>query len=163
MKIKTKIEFKDYVNLNLQLITSKISFYFLPLAIIILLNNNIEGVLYKDQTSIFFVVVIILVTIWFPIRVYLKMKKEFYTNKNLQERILYEFYKEKIDITGETFQSEISWTNIHRVKELKNWFLIYQSNNLANLVQKKNFTREEIIELRNFITQNNVKSRLRKD
>lgn len=163
MKIETKIGLRDYMNLNVQLITSKISFYFIPLAIIILLTNNIEGILQKDILSILYVLVILVFSIWFPINIYKKLKREFYTHKNLQESIIFDFYKEKIEIIGETFQSEISWSNVHKVKELKKWFLIYQSNNLANLIQKKNFTQEQKKELRNLIIQNNINSKLRKD
>jgi|SRR6218665_225298 len=163
MKIETKIEFKDYLDLNLQLIFSKISFYFIPLAIIIFFINHTEGIINKDIFSLMFFILILAVVIWPLFKIHSKIKSGFYTNKNLQEFIIYEFQKEKINIVGESFQSEISWSNIHKIKELKNWFLIYQSENVANLVPKKNFTKQQEEELRNLITSHNIKSKLRKD
>lgn len=163
MKIETKINFKEYLSWNMQMILQKPIIYIFPFAIIFLTYTNKDTIFSYDIFSLIYIIVILSVLIWTPIKIRKKIKNAFYTNKTLQELIIYDFSSEKIEITGETFQSEISWSTVFKITELKKWFLIYQSNNVVNLVPKKNFSQQQTIELRNLITQNNIKSKLRKD
>lgn len=158
MKIETKIEFKDYLDWNIQLILRKPIVFISPVIILILVFFNIN-----EFNFYLYLIVLAGILIWAPFKIFHKIKKDFYSNPTLQESITYNFSSDKIQIFGETFESEFSWSTINRIIETKNWFTIYQSSNIANLIPKKNFTQQQIIELRNIITQNNVKSRLRKD
>ncbi|WP_288460766.1 YcxB family protein [uncultured Chryseobacterium sp.] len=73
------------------------------------------------------------------------------------------FTEEKIRTEGETFDAEFAWNTVYKVKENKEWFLIYQSAQTMNMVPKKYFTKDEITGLRRMITENNVKAKLRKE
>lgn len=163
MKIITKIEFKDYLNWNIQMILRRPIMLVFPIAISFILFNNIDLILSFDIFSVIYVVVVLLIIIWMPIKTRQKIKKDFESNKTLQEEITYQFTNEKIEITGETFHSEVSWTTVFKVNELKDWFMIYQGNNAVNLVPKKNFTPQQKQDLRNLITSHNIKCKLRKD
>jgi len=163
MKIITKIEFKDYLNWNIQMILRRPIMLVFPIAISFILFNNIDLILSFDIFSVIYVVVVLSIIIWMPIKTRQKIKKDFESNKTLQEEITYQFTNEKIEIIGETFHSEVSWTTVFKVNELKDWFLIYQGNNAVNLVPKKNFTRQQKQDLRNLITSHNIKCKLRKD
>lgn len=134
-----------------------------PIAISCILFNNIDLILSFDIFSLMYVMVILLIMIWIPIRTRQKIKKDFESNRTLQEEITYQFSNEKIVIIGETFHSEVSWTTIFKIIELKEWFMFYQGNNAVNLIPKKNFTVEEKYGLRNIITSHDIKSKLRKD
>ncbi|MCJ8153174.1 YcxB family protein [Chryseobacterium sp. SSA4.19] len=91
------------------------------------------------------------------------MKKAFLSNKNIQEMIIYTFTDQKIRTEGETFDADFTWMRLYKVKENKDWFLIYQSVQVMNMVPKKNLTQDQILELRNIIKTNNVKAKLRND
>lgn len=163
MKVITKIEFKDYLNWNIQMILRRPIMLVFPIAIIFILFNNLDLILSFDIFSLIYIVVVLLILIWMPIRTRKKIKMDFESNKSIQEEITYEFSNEKIEITGETFHSEVSWTTVFKINESKDWFMIYNGNNVVNLVPKKNFTQQQKQDLRTLITSHNIKSKLRKD
>jgi hypothetical protein len=67
-----------------------------------------------------------------------------------------------LTITGDTFNSEINLNSSYKIEELKNWFLIYPSNRIANLIPKTGITSQEIVELRNiFKSLSGVKVKLK--
>jgi hypothetical protein len=63
--------------------------------------------------------------------------------------------------TGETFKSEMSWTKLYRVQELRNWILIYQSKTAANIIPKESFG-EILSEFKRLVVESNVKSNFNK-
>ncbi len=90
----------------------------------------------------------------------LKAKRGFDSNKLMQEKIVYEFTEDKIFITGTSFKSEMEWSKIYQVKEVKDWFLLYQSKHLMNLIPK-NAMEGKVAEFRTLIkSQNRLKHRL---
>jgi YcxB-like protein len=74
-----------------------------------------------------------------PFTIYRNAKKNFSTHGILQETIIYEFTDDKIKMIGESFNSEMDWTKIHKIVELKNWILIYQNRQIANVIPKESF------------------------
>jgi len=97
-----------------------------------------------------------------PYSVFRGAKKNFTSHARLQEKISYEFTEDKIIITGDTFNSEMDWTKTHKITELKNWFLMYQNIQIANLLPKDAFTDSQIIEFRNLVKSKNIKAKLKK-
>jgi YcxB-like protein len=80
----------------------------------------------------------------------------------LHEEIEYELSNETLKLTGETFNAEMRWDKAHKIQEVKDWFLIYQSTKTAILIPKINFSEEQIQQLRNiFKTHKTVKVRLK--
>ena len=97
-----------------------------------------------------------------PISVYLRSKKYFYSNARVQETIEYEFTPEELKVKGETFNSNMGWSKTNRIEEKNDWFLIYQSQQTANMIPKKDLSEAQIIELRNFFKGlKNVKMKLK--
>ncbi len=50
--------------------------------------------------------------------------------------------------TGESFSTELDWVKTYKIAEFKNYFLVYNSKAVANIILKKNMLSDEIIELR---------------
>lgn len=63
-------------------------------------------------------------------------KRSFTSNKMFQEEVIYEFINDTIKTKGKSFKSELAWSSIYKVKELKEWFLIYQSKQLFYMIPK---------------------------
>lgn len=84
------------------------------------------------------------------------------SNKNLQEQIEYQINVDNLILKGENFNSTIRWEAIHKVKELKGWYLLYTSNVIAILIPKRYFNSAEEEEIfRGFILNTeNVKKEL---
>ena len=74
MKIKTKIEFKDYLSWNIQMILRKPVMLVFPIAITFILFNNIDIILSYDIFSLIYIAIVLLIIIWMPIRTRKKIK-----------------------------------------------------------------------------------------
>jgi hypothetical protein len=103
------------------------------------------------------------IIIFMFVRTYFRLKNAFFSNKKIQEQITYIFSNEKVEAKGETFETDFTWNTVFKVKELKDWFLIYQSARTMNMIAKENMDKDQIIEFRKMVTDNGVKSKLRKD
>lgn len=159
MTVKTHITFKDFLNFNIKNSFPRIIIF--SLIILAIFGLNFSNAEYNTKeifksASIWFAAVFVFIII----RSYFRLKNAFYSNKKIQEEIVYTFTDEKVQTKGETFDGDFIWNTVHRVKETKDWFLIYQSKTTMNMVPKKYFPQSEIIELRNIIEKNNVKARL---
>lgn len=159
MTVKTHITFKDFLNFNIKNSFPRIIIF--SLIILAIFGLNFSNAEYNTKeifksASIWFAAVFVFIII----RSYFRLKNAFYSNKKIQEEIIYTFTDEKVQTKGETFDGDFTWNTVHRVKETKDWFLIYQSKTTMNMVPKKYFPQSEIIELRNIIEKNNVKARL---
>ncbi|OBW39762.1 hypothetical protein AB670_03901 [Chryseobacterium sp. MOF25P] len=162
MTVKTHITFKDFLNFNIKNSFPRIIIF--SLIILAIFGLNFSNAEYNTKeifksASIWFAAVFIFIII----RSYFRLKNAFYSNKKIQEEIIYTFTDEKVQTKGETFDGDFTWNTVHRVKETKDWFLVYQSKTTMNMIPKKYFSQSEIIELRNIIEKNNVKARLRND
>ncbi|MCD0477680.1 YcxB family protein [Chryseobacterium sp. LC2016-29] len=162
MTIKTHITFKDFLNFNIKNSFPRIIIF--SLIILAIFGLNFSNAEYNTKeifksASIWFAAVFAFIII----RSYFRLKNAFYSNKKIQEEIIYTFTDEKVQTKGETFDGDFTWNTVHRVKETKDWFLIYQSKTTMNMIPKKYFSPSEIIELRNIIEKNNVKAKLRND
>ncbi|PJJ67595.1 YcxB-like protein [Chryseobacterium geocarposphaerae] len=112
-----------------------------------------------SSASIWFLFVFVFIVI----RSYFRLKNAFYSNKKIQENISYTFTDENVLNKGETFEGEFGWDTVYKVKENKEWFLIYQTAHVMNMVPKKYFKKDQISGLRNTIRNNHVKAKLRND
>jgi len=162
MTVETHITFKDFLNFNFKNSLPRLiifSFIILIFFGLNLYNEEIDKKEISKSASIWFAAVFV-----FMIgRSYFRLKNAFYSNKKIQEKIFYTFTEEKIHTKGETFDGEFTWKTVHRVKENKDWFLIYQSKTTMNMIPKKYFTKDQIRELRNLVQKNNIKAKLRND
>jgi hypothetical protein len=162
MTVKTHITFKDFLNFNIKNSFPRIIIF--SLIILAIFGLNFSNAEYNTKeifksASIWFAAVFVFIII----RTYFRLKNAFYSNKKIQEEIIYTFTDEKVQTKGETFDGDFTWNTVHRVKETKDWFLVYQSKTTMNMIPKKYFSPSEIIELRNIIEKNNVKAKLRND
>ncbi|MGV8828214.1 MAG: YcxB family protein [Breznakibacter sp.] len=73
---------------------------------------------------------------------------------------MYEITEELIIVTGESFNSQMTWEKTYKVLELKEWFLFYQNKLVANVVPKE-FIGNQTHELREIIKRQNIKCKLR--
>lgn len=156
---KTHITFKDFLNFNIKNSLPRIIIFSLIILMFLVLNlynteNDTQNIL--QSASIWFAAVFVFIII----RSYFRLKNAFYSNKKIQEEITYTFTDENIQTKGETFEGDFAWNTVYKIKETKDWLLIYQSKTTMNMVPKKCFSDSQISELRNMIKKSNVKAKL---
>lgn len=156
---KTHITFKDFLNFNIKNSLPRIIIFSLIILMFLVLNlynteNDTQNIL--QSASIWFAAVFVFIII----RSYFRLKNAFYSNKKIQEEITYTFTDENIQTKGETFEGDFAWNTVYKIKETKDWLLIYQSKTTMNMVSKKYFSDSQISELRNMIKKSNVKAKL---
>ncbi len=159
MTVKTHITFKEFLNFNIKSSLPRIIIFSFIILIFLVLNlynteNETQNIL--QSASIWFAAVFVFIII----RSYFRLKNAFFSNKKIQEEIIYTFTDEKVQTKGETFEGDFAWNTVYKIKETKDWLLIYQSKTTMNMVPKKYFSDSQISELRNIIKKSNVKAKL---
>lgn len=91
------------------------------------------------------------ITIFLPLSFIYLAKKNFTSRNRITEKLIYKINIETIEIKGETFETKLNWEKIHKVKETKNWFLIYTSKNIANILPKRTIDKDSIIHLKSLL------------
>ena len=86
-----------------------------------------------------------------PFVVKMSVKRNYNSNSALREKITYSFEEQQIQMTGESFNSTLSWEKVYRVTESKNWVLIWQSRQIANAIHKRAFSDEELLAFRHMV------------
>jgi hypothetical protein len=165
MKIETRLDFRKYLKLMYLL------FYRKPWAIIITiigLTMLVLSILYflgyhmtLDKPP-FALLIIGLITIFIPVSIFKSARKAFSSHGRLQEKMVYEFTLDKIIITGETFKTEMDWTKLYKIQELKDWILIYNNKINANVIPKESFG-EDLRDFKNIVVENKIKSNFKKN
>lgn len=119
----------------------------------------------QNTYTVLFVIAFTIYTLVKPILIYFNAKKYFSSNKNLQENIRYDFSADKIVVKATTFGGEKNWDNLHKIDELKNYFLFYQDIRLMSIIPKRNFKNDtDVNRLRDLIrSKKNLKQHLRND
>ena len=164
MIIETKLDFKRYLKLMYTLTYRKPIMIFLS---IVGLTMFIGSIFYflgfnvpVDSPPYFQIVFGFFIIAILPFSIYWSGKKNFSSHGRLQEKIIYEFTDEKIKITGETFNSELDWGKTYKIKELKDWILIYENRQIANILPKESFG-EKIKDFRILVKSKNVNAKLK--
>jgi len=87
--------------------------------------------------------------------------RNFRTNYRLNENITYQFSDEGYTVTGESFNSNLDWNKVYKVRIMPGWLLIYHSRALANLIKIDPSDLEHIEELKHFLKASNFRAKLK--
>ena len=151
MTIKTKITFREYLNLMYSLTYRKgVTIFLTVVGLVMLLFAALDffGVLNTGTSPLSRIMFGVFLFVFIPLMVYISAKRNYFSDKRIQENIEYEFTTQMMRVKGESFNSEINWSKTFKIEELKKCFLIYQSKQVAHLIPKSNLTREQINYLR---------------
>lgn len=156
LDLSGQISYKDYRNTSLELLCKKLWAFGIILVVLFIFTLSQENFDLLSLFPLFFFVLV------FTFLIMRSTKKLYRENKVFHEKLTYHLDNEKITITGETVNSTYNWNRLFRIKETRTFFLLYHDSIIANWLDKKMFSHEEIIEFRKFVNSLNVKKELKK-
>jgi YcxB-like protein len=104
----------------------------------------------EDWTNIFFMLFLVLA---FPLSINIAAKKNYKTDLRISANFIYEINEELINVTGESFNSQLNWPKCNSVTENKDWFLIWQNRQSAYVLPKRNFEKDELVYFKNLTSK----------
>ena len=82
--------------------------------------------------------------VFLPGLIYFKCRKAFNAKNRITEHMAWTVDHEWIALKGESFESKMTWDKIHKVVETKEVFLVYQNKLMANIISKREMSREQL-------------------
>jgi uncharacterized membrane protein YcgQ (UPF0703/DUF1980 family) len=104
-----------------------------------------------SSLSYYYIVLFSLVLLVTPITMFYQTKKLYNTNSNFKEALTYYLTNASIQIIGNTVNSTQQWSHFVKIKETKNFFLLYHGAQVATLLEKKMFSEQELAEFNAFL------------
>lgn len=102
-----------------------------------------------ETKSFVFLLILVGLIIYIPFSVYRNSKKNYHSKgARFTEKMLFTIDDQWINTKGESFETNRNWEKILRVKETKNWFLIYENKMNAHIINKRCLTEDKINGLR---------------
>jgi len=144
--------------------------YCRPVMLIILLCSilllvlsalQLFGILPVTDMTYFQLFVGILYISYTPIRIARAIRKNYFSNLRLQEKLQFRFTPEKIVTKGESFITEMSWDKLNRIVEVTDFFLLFADHKQAHFVPKEHFSPAQLEEFRILVRNTWVKARLK--
>jgi mRNA-degrading endonuclease YafQ of YafQ-DinJ toxin-antitoxin module len=152
IKVETLIDVKEYIRLIMILTYRRGIIRFLVLLGVIFLVWSIfslcGGWYFYGTITYAQLTLAIFILFFLPIVFHRRAKMNFNSNERLKENITYIFSEKQITIRGESFQVEMSWEKIYKIEEIKDWLLIYQNRNSANIIPLRYFSKEILTKFR---------------
>ena len=158
MDIKTKLTEKDFINVTFLLLYRR---FFMKLMTAIgflcLLSAVITKVIIINSSILSPIIYGVCMLVVVPAAMYFTAKKNYSSNKRISENIEYIFTPQHLRIIGESFNSELTWDKIYKVTKTKNWILIWQTNQIANAIPRRDLWDGELHTLEGLLQENNVR------
>lgn len=101
-------------------------------------------------------------TVGLPLQVYFNARRNYKSNGRINEPVTYELNEEHIELTGESFNSKLTWDKVYSVTENKDWVLIWQNRQVANVLPKRDFNDDELQTFKDLVKlQSRLKNKLK--
>jgi len=82
------------------------------------------------------------------------------SNARIKETIEYNFGDKYLEVKGDSFSSQLTWDKIYRVTRTKNWLLIWQSRQVANVIPLRDVWAGDVTKLKEILDSHQVKNNL---
>ncbi|MEO8732748.1 MAG: YcxB family protein, partial [Flavobacteriales bacterium] len=140
MKVTTRIRRKEYVKLLVgRAYHKKVLWVILGVGVAMAfwIIGYHCGLSFLPKPQYFQYTTLVLIMVVQPVSLILITRKTYKTSGHLKEEVEMEFIPEHIRLRGETYFTELTWANVHKVVELPNWFMLHHNSLTAILVPKR--------------------------
>jgi hypothetical protein len=165
MMIRTRLTEKDFVKVTFAISFSKpmirVVFIIMGICLILAIVSAIAPMTIVGDFSIFRLIFPLFVLVSLPAITYFAAKKNYLSNKRMQELVEYKFEKNYLIIQGESFDSQMTWDKIYKVSQTKKWIFIWQSKQSANVIRTSDISVGEKNELKQILNAHHVKNNIK--
>ncbi|RYY67282.1 MAG: YcxB family protein [Chitinophagaceae bacterium] len=95
-----------------------------------------------------------------PLSTYLSARRNYRTNARVSETITYRFHPDHLEMQGESFYTTLTWDKWYRVTGTGRFLLFWQNAQVANVLPKRDFTPEQLLQLKQLLQAQGVRHRL---
>ena len=161
MVIKSQLSEQDYINVNFTLYYSK-TFTKIRIGIIILffVASLLAALFLSDYFDYSYPLIMLALLIISPLLIYINSKRMYKSNLRLSEPIEYQFEGDYLSTKGESFNAQLSWSKFYKVKKTKNYLILWQSAQSANIIPRRDIWDSELDKLKAILQTHNVKNNL---
>ncbi len=147
MKVKSKVTFREYVNLLFGLTYQRPIMRFLDgVASLLLLwiFFYFLKIISLPEPTIYQYITLALMVIVQPIVIHTTIRRVYYSGNHICEDLEIEILPEEIRIQGESFYMEVTWQKMFKIVEKPGWFLIYHNSLSAIIIPKVDLRPDEV-------------------
>jgi hypothetical protein len=159
MTITTKLSEKDHTNASFTILwhrrTVKI---IIAIFIFTCLFNFIATI--GGQASIKEILPLIIMLGLISLVINFSIKKSYKSSNRISETITYNFKEDTYSITGESFNSELTWDKLQKVTLTKNWLLLWQTKITANAIPRRDVDDSILKNLKVILSKHKVSNNL---
>ena len=158
LSITTKLTFEDFRKANFYFLyrkrTAKISLVLGTILLLVIITPYVTGTSFCTQFPAVPLAIALMLTVLPPFSILRTARKNYDSNKMINEQITYDFDKELVSVTGESFHSKLSWDKLYEVKVTTSWFLIWQNRQVANVIPRRDITDKQIELIKELLKDN---------
>ena len=162
-----KIVFSAMKSMWISKISNKIALFIylffmscLFISLLLIKHSDLMNLLKEFKDDYINLLVVFIIPLFHYLLFYIK-SKNLLKNYRLSENIEFIFNKDFFEEKGDTFDIKHFWDKLYKIKECKNYFLIYQNKNRANIIPKTNITDNQYNELKELFSSLNIKKSLK--
>src|SRR5450432_649148 len=126
MKIKSKITFRQYLNLLFRLAYKKPVLKVIisvALAMLVWIAGYYLHFFPVPKPEIYQFITLILITVVQPVVIYWTIKRNYDSSNHLGDQLEIELTQNEIKIQGESFYTSIKWKKVFKIDEQPDWLL----------------------------------------
>lgn len=158
IRITTKLTFSDFRKVNFFLLyrkkATRVSLILGLILLLVVFIHYVIGAPFWTQFPTIPLAIAFALTVFPPYSVLRNAKKSYESNKMGNEVITYEIDKTTISISGESFNSSVSWDKLYQVEVTKSWLLIWQTREVVNVIPRQDISDDQLEMFREMITHN---------
>ena len=161
--IKPQFNLQDYFKVNLFLFFRKFIFLVVILLLCGLIGIVSLFILPSNEAFLAFKPLYIILVLFPALMIFAtyRVTKKSLQNPKLKENIRMSFTSEYFEETGETFTVKYFWTEIYKIEEGKNWFLIFLAKNRVKVILKADLDEVQYTDLKAIFSSLPIKKRLK--
>jgi hypothetical protein len=144
LTFQTQLNREDYVKVSYHITYRKFAMKFMTGLGIFMMVLGLFLFIVEGTFSWFVMLFAFYLAVGLPLMIKFSARRNYRSNKRISEKIRYDIDREFIELTGDSFTSKLTWDKVYNVTETKEWLLIWQNSQVANVVPKRDLKEDEI-------------------